>query len=115
MDSIASALLIDIYSSIDVFLLILIRILGFIIVIPVFSGQNVPMPAKLGFSVAVTYILATTQSISVSYTYTIPAYAFLMLKEFVVGFLLAFVVYIVFSVIYFAPHFLRYKPQLHAF
>ena len=109
MDSIASSLLIEIYSSIDVFLLILIRILGFVIVIPIFSGQNVPMPVKLGFSVAVTYILATTQTISVSYTFTIPAYTFMMIKEFLVGFLLAFVVYIVFSIIHFAGQMMDYQ------
>ena len=97
MDSIASNMLIDIYSGIDVFLLVLTRILGFIIIIPIFSGQNVPMPAKLGFSVAVTYILISTQSISVSQTFTLPAYTFLLIKEFIVGFLLAFVVYLTFS------------------
>lgn len=107
MDSLS--FLLGLYGYVDVFLLILVRMLGFFIILPIFSGQNIPMAARVSLSVYMAFLLITSQFISITYNNSVPAYVLLIIKEFLVGFILAFVVYMIFSIINFAGQLIDYQ------
>jgi flagellar biosynthetic protein FliR len=102
MDFSSLAALLSFYQNIDLFLLILIRLLAFLFILPVFSGSNVPVFVKAGFSLflaAIVYFSGNFERIP--YDAHIFGYVLLMLKEFLVGFITAFIVNILFTVFYF--------------
>lgn len=102
MDFLSSIGLTSLYNNIDIFLIILIRILGFGILLPVFSGTNIPNTTKIGISVIVSIIVFSTDVVdSVFYYDTVIGYIFLILNEFVVGLVIGFMAYVVFSTMYF--------------
>lgn len=102
MDFLSSIGLTSLYNNIDIFLIILIRILGFSLLIPVFSGTNIPNTTKIGFAVIVSVIVYSTGVVdNIFYYDTVIGYIFLILKEFVVGLVIAFMAYVVFSTMYF--------------
>ena len=98
----ATELLLAFYDNIDIFLLILIRMIGFVMVLPVLSGTNVPNVTKVGLCIFLAVIvLSSGTARQATYDDTLFGYIFLMVKEFLVGFITAFLVYMVFSVFYF--------------
>lgn len=102
MDSSSLAILADAYANIDIFLIIAVRVLGFIILVPTLTGSNIPSTAKIGFSVLIAFLLFTSGKISVvAYSPTVIGYMFLVLKEFIVGFMMAFSAYLIFSITYY--------------
>ena len=99
MESLANQFFIQIYYSIDILLIILARFIGFIVIIPVLSGASIPMISRLGLSLVISY-LAFVAGVVTEATYydTVFGYGILIATEFFVGFILAYVVYVVFSV-----------------
>ncbi len=95
-------IILQFFSSIDIFLLLVVRMLGFIVIIPVLAGSNIPMNAKVGFSILMAYLLfATNKVVDISYTNSVLGYGMLMVEEFFVGFTIGFTVFCFFSVMYF--------------
>ncbi len=102
MDSIYTSFLTNIYSNVDLYLILVIRMLGFLIIMPILGGQNIPMMTKIGLSLTVAAILITTHKFDVVYyEENVIGYLFLILKEFLVGYIIGFVVYSFFSIFYF--------------
>lgn len=88
--------------NIDIFLILLMRFLGFFMMMPVFSGRNVPAVTRIALCAGcalVVYISGTVSS--VQYDPNIFGYAMLMVSEIVVGLIMAFVIYMFLSVFYF--------------
>lgn len=101
--------LIDIYSQIDIFLLILVRLFGFFIIAPIFSSMNIPSTSRIGFAILFAYMIYFSGiygEVEVYYYNNILAYFLLVIKEFLVGFTIAYVVYAIFSVMYIVGHFI---------
>ena len=89
------------FNNIDIFLLIIVRLLGFFVILPVLSGSNIPLLSRFLFALSMAAIIFTsTLVINVYYYPTIIGFGMLVASEFITGFLMAFVVYIVFSVIF---------------
>ena len=89
------------FDNIDVFLLIIVRLLGFFIILPVLSGSNIPLMVRTLLAMSMAYIIfSSTLVIHVHYYPTILGFGMLAAGEFITGFLMAYVVYIVFSVLF---------------
>ncbi|MDR2904146.1 MAG: flagellar biosynthetic protein FliR [Clostridiales bacterium] len=90
------------YQNIDVFLLIMVRLFGFIIILPVFAGANIPLVVKISFALFLTAIVFSTGKYGAAPVADhIVGYVALILKEFLVGFITAFIVYMMLSVFLF--------------
>ncbi len=106
MESSNAAALIELFSNADIFILIFVRIFGTIIITPVIGGNHIPTMAKIGFALAISGILYYSGNITrVDYDDNVYGYFFLIIKEFLVGFTMGFVVYMVLNISYLAGHF----------
>lgn len=89
-------------NSVELFLLIFIRMSGLFVIAPIFSRTNVPRYLKIGFSFMLALILVNTisnQNIIISNIYE---FAALVFREFIVGITLGYVSYTIFTAIYVA-------------
>ena len=109
MESIALFFLMEAYEQIDIFLLVMIRMLGFFMIMPVLSSDSVPMTSRIGLAMACSFIIVINQPLIVEYTDSVPAFTFLLIREFLVGFTLAYVVYLIFVVIHFAGQIIDFQ------
>ncbi|MDR1531728.1 MAG: flagellar biosynthetic protein FliR [Clostridiales bacterium] len=110
MESAGLDYIIYFYSRVDVFLLILVRIIGFVVVLPIFSSASIPTLVKVLFSVAVAYLIFVTDKIGEVYYYnSVPGYVTLIAQEFITGMIMAFVAYVVFTSLYFAGQMIDYQ------
>jgi len=106
MGSSNAAALIDIFSQADIFILIFVRIFGTIIITPVIGGRQIPSMAKIGFALALAGMVFYSGNISgAEYNDSVLGYGFLIIKEFIVGLTIGFVVYFILNISYFAGHF----------
>lgn len=96
----------DIYlQGFSVFLLIFCRITSFFVVAPVFSSRSAPNSFKIGFSAIIAVLIylvyGTHQSVPIDLTYVM-----YILREILVGLLIGYVAYLMFSVILMAGSFI---------
>jgi len=83
---------------------------GLFVVAPIFGRRNVPAYFKIGFSFFVSLILVNTTVLqSVEYSDTLPGYAMLVVKEFLVGLSMGFVAYLSYTAIYIAGELIDMK------
>ena len=59
-------LLADLFEKTDIYLLIVVRLLGFFAIMPIFSGRNVPNITKVGLSVIIAGIILVIGTLSAS-------------------------------------------------
>ncbi len=112
MTSLITPILTLFLQDIDIFLIILVRILSFMLVIPILSGQLTTM-AKVMFAVAFSFLLFSTgQVTAIAYDNSVPGYLMMIVKELFVGFTMGFSVYIIFNVFYFAGQLIDYQMGL---
>lgn len=103
----------EIYLRVDVFLVIFARIVGFILMLPIFSGSNIPRVAKVSFALVCSILIFNTQNITVTIdSYTVLSYGGLLAKEFIIGVCIAFIAYINFSLIYFTGQLIDFQLGL---
>lgn len=89
--------------DLEYFLLILVRVVGFIAVAPFYGMQNTPARVKIGLSVFVSILLYYTLTPAPAIEYaTVYAYCAIVLKEAVTGLILGFIINICNSIINFA-------------
>ena len=89
--------------DLEYFLLILVRVVGFIAAAPFYGMTNTPARVKVGLSVFVSILLYYTLTPAPAVEYdTVFGYAAVVLKEAITGLLLGFVVNICSSIINFA-------------
>jgi flagellar biosynthesis protein FliR len=89
-------------NGIVVFLLVFFRMAALFVVSPIFGRQNIPSYYKIGFSFMLALILVNTlkiQEVSITHIYD---FVLLVFKEIMVGLLIGFVAYIIFTSIYLA-------------
>ncbi len=90
------------YNSIEVFLLIFIRMTGLFVIAPIFGRRNIPAYLKIGFSFMLALILVNTVKWQALEFSNIFEYFVLVLKELLVGITLGYVSYTIFTAIYLA-------------
>ena len=92
-----SQVLIDIFNNTDLYMLIFVRIIGFLIFMPVIGGSNGIAMVKIGLAMAISAIIFTSGNITeVVYANNIMGYFMLILKEFFVGFIISYIVFFIF-------------------
>ena len=98
----SASLLVAAYANIDLFLFVFVRMMGFFIILPVFSGQNIPAQAKITIAAGIALIAVPQGLIAVpAYTANMWGLAILLIQEFLTGFIVGFTVYLLFAVFYF--------------
>lgn len=102
--------LLYIYSNIDKVLLIFARVIGFIYLIPIFSGKNAPTRVKVGLSFIIAISLFSTGVVRDFYVpETAVSYVFMIAKEVLTGITISFIVYMFFTIFYFAGQMMDYS------
>ncbi|MDX8362238.1 flagellar biosynthetic protein FliR [Cytobacillus sp. IB215316] len=97
----------DMITLFPMFLLIFIRISAFFVTIPIFSYRNIPNTLKIGLSFFLAWIMVFTID-----PYTIPIdvlFIAMILKEALIGILIGFTAYIIFSAIQTAGGFIDFQ------
>lgn len=99
----------SLFEQTDIYLLIIVRLLGFFVIMPIFGGTNVPNIPKLGLSMIIAGIILSTQTIEIVYYDSVIAYAILIAKELIVGIILGFTVYLTMAVLYLAGQLIDFQ------
>lgn len=109
----SAGVLIEVFNSMDILLVVFARVIGFIVIMPIFAGNYVNMQAKIGFAIMLTYVIFINQWSNVYFlempTETFIGFGILLLKEFVVGYSLGFTVYLFMTTFYFAGQMIDYQ------
>lgn len=101
------------FSNVDILMLILVRVLGFFVIMPVISANSIPVSIKISLSLLIAVFIYSTGVITdVNYQETAFGYFNAIFKEFLVGFILGVVVYIVFTIFLFAGQLIDYQIGL---
>ncbi len=106
-------LIITAFNSMDVLLVVFARVMGFLIILPIFSGGYVNTQVKIGFAVIVTYLVFMNKLPFIYFTNTqtetVLGFGFLLFQEFIVGYALGFSVYLFMTTFYFAGQIIDYQ------
>lgn len=89
-------------NSVELFLLIFVRMTGLFVIAPIF-GRNMPTYVKIGIALTTAILMASV--VKVDHIIEINGYllyAFYIIKEFIVGLVIGFVAYALFTSIYIA-------------
>ncbi|QNU68402.1 flagellar type III secretion system protein FliR [Ruminiclostridium herbifermentans] len=89
-------------NSVELFLLIFVRMTGLFVIAPIF-GRNMPTYVKIGIALGTSILMASV--VKVDHVVEINGYllyAFYIIKEFIVGVVIGFVAYALFTSIYVA-------------
>ena len=110
MDFLETSVLIRFFNEIDMFLIILVRILGFLIIVPVLSTANIPGQVKTAAAVVMAYLIFISGKVApVAYGESVAGFLIIIVKEFITGFAAGFVVNLIFSVFYFVGQMIDYQ------
>ncbi|CBH21841.1 FliR [Acetoanaerobium sticklandii] len=85
-------------TSINVFLLILSRVIGFISVAPVYGRNGIPLYVKIGLSIIVSYIILPFLVFEISTPIGSPELIFMSFKEVITGLGLGLIAQLFFSI-----------------
>ena len=87
----------------NIFLLVLVRITGMFFLSPIFGRRNIPNYFKVGFCFILAILIANTVKVPDMAPYqSLTSYILLMAKELLLGLMMGFISYLIFSAIYIA-------------
>ncbi len=90
-------------NRIDLLILVFVRMSGLFVAAPIFGARNLPAYLKIGFAGITSLILATTlPTVSTYFNGSLLLYSTLVFKEFLIGLLIGFIAYVIFTAIYMA-------------
>lgn len=90
-------------NNVELFLLIFVRMTGLFVTAPIFGRKNIPAYFKVGFAFTTAILMANVIKVdSIIATDSFLIYALYIIKEFIVGVVLGYVAYVVFTSIYIA-------------
>lgn len=93
--------------NLPLFLLVLVRILAFFVMMPLFSYRTVPLPFKIGFGFFLALIVVSSiKSVQIPLD---DIYVLLLLKEIVIGLFTGFVAYLILAAIQIAGGFIDFQ------
>lgn len=103
-------LLSDPYTYLDVFLLAFVRLISFFIAAPLFGIRNVPNITKIGLAFILATIVINVKPLEIDQSSgEVIGYALLVIKEFLVGWLIGFGANLAFSIITLAGQLIDYQ------
>lgn len=103
-------LLSDPYKYLDVFLLVFIRTGSLFVSVPIFSNRNIPVIAKIGLAFFITTIVINVIDVQAPVSSTdAVAFGVVIIKEFIVGWLIGMSAYLVFTILTLAGQFIDYQ------
>lgn len=85
-----------------IFFLVLARMSGIFIASPIFGRRNIPAYFKIGFAFFLSIIVVLLYRFNFAIPQNILEFVFLVIKEFLVGLIIGFISYMIFSAILFA-------------
>lgn len=98
------------YEYLDNFLLVFVRIMGFIVIVPFLSNRTIPVIAKIVLAFYLSLIMVNVIAPQQVYSSSYPVdFALAVGKEFVTGWMIGFSIHIVFSIITLAGQFIDYQ------
>jgi flagellar biosynthesis protein FliR len=87
----------------EIFMIVFVRMVGLFVVAPIFGRNNVPAYMKIGFSLLVTLIMVNVIEFKkIDFGTSILSYSFYAGIEFIIGMIIGYVSYLIFSAIYLA-------------
>ncbi len=90
-------------NNIELFLLIFVRMTGLFVTAPIFGRRNIPVYFKIGFAFTTALLMANVIKVGhIVDTDNFMIYTLYILKEFLVGLVIGFIAYAVFTSIYIA-------------
>ena len=102
--------LIAMFDQIDVFILVLTRVLAFFILMPVLSGMAIPMEVRLTLALVVAVALFSSGLVTqVTYYDSVAGLFLLILTEFMAGMSMSFIIFFIFNCLLFAGHFMDFS------
>jgi len=88
--------------NVDVFMAVFVRVMAFFLILPIFSGQSIPVPLRLVFSLSLALLGFVSGAVTLpEYSPTLWGYGVLLLQEFMIGLILGLVVTMFFSIFHF--------------
>jgi len=88
-------------NNVEFFLLIFVRMTGLFVTAPIFGRKNIPVYFKIGFAFTTAILMANVIKVDhIIATDSFLLYAFYIIKEFIVGVVIGYVAYIIFTSIY---------------
>ena len=115
MNADTMALLRYFYESIDIFILIMVRVVAFFLLVPVLSSMNIPVVIRILVSLCVTVMIFMSGSVSgdaAVYGDNVNGYFMLIVNEFFTGVMMGFMVFAVFNLIYYTCHWIEHEIGL---
>lgn len=100
------------FNNVDSLLLIAARLIGMAMLMPIISSKGFPTVGKIGFIFFISmliYISKFNENLNVEYANSFVGFAIVIFKEFTVGYILGFSVYMMTSSIYFAGQLMDYQ------
>ncbi len=104
--------LVILFNNIDSLMLIMARLFGVAVLMPVLSSRGFPRMGKIGFLFFVAMLIFTAkfnQNLNVEYANSFIGFGMVIFKEFFVGYVLGFSVYMITSSIYFAGQLIDFQ------
>jgi flagellar biosynthetic protein FliR len=90
-------------NNVELFLLIFVRMTGLFVTAPIFGRKNIPTYFKIGFAFTTAILMANVIKVdSIIATDSFLIYTLYIIKEFIVGVVIGYVAYVVFTSIYIA-------------
>ncbi len=96
----------QVLAYVNLYMLILARCIGLFIASPIFGRNNLPNIFKLGFCMILSYILLPYIQIETIDTMPFMQLLFFAMKEFVVGLIIGFIGFMIFSIFFLAGSFI---------
>lgn len=94
-------------TKIPAFLLILVRVSGFFVTMPIFSYRNIPVQHKIGVSFFLAWIMYYT--IDIPFILVNETFFLLIIKEALVGILIGFIAYLILVAVQIAGGFIDFQ------
>ena len=103
--------LVGFYTNLDIYIIILARMAGFIIIVPGLNGPQIPMPVKVFFAFFIALLIGTAGDFSdlPDYAGNTFAYAGVIASEFMTGFLIGFAIYLFMTVMFIVGQLVDYQ------
>ena len=99
-------------AQLTLFSLIMMRMSGFILLNPVLGRRNIPMIAKAGFIFGLTILIYSLSMEEVVEPENMIIFGFLLMKEFVVGYMIGYVMELFFFAITFGGYIIDFQMGL---
>lgn len=99
-------------AQLTLFALIMMRMSGFVLMNPIYGRTNIPMRFKAGLILALTLVVYTHSAGEAFDTATTFEFGFLLIKEFVAGYIIGYVMQLFFFIISFTGYVMDYQMGL---